>query len=67
MTGYYVIAEPISDQKVHVVKLMLISKIIFVRVIGSVVRIVVPCAQTRVAIEMHSRVNGAKRCVFREA
>ena len=25
------------------------------------VRIAVPCAQTRVAIEMHSRTNGAKR------
>ena len=25
------------------------------------VRIAVPCAQTRVAMEMHSRMNGAKR------
>ena len=31
------------------------------------VRIAVPCAQTRVAIEMHSRTNGAKRRAFREA
>ena len=31
------------------------------------VRIAVLCAQTRVAIEMHSRTNGAKRHVFREA
>ena len=31
------------------------------------VRIVVPCAQTRVTIETHSRVNGAKHGVFREA
>ena len=31
------------------------------------VRIAVPCAQTRVAIEMHSRVNSAKLRVFREA
>ena len=31
------------------------------------VRIVVPCAQTRVAIETYSRTNGAKCRVFREA
>ena len=31
------------------------------------VRFAVPCAQTRVAIEMHSRMNGAKRHAFREA
>ena len=31
------------------------------------VRIAVPCAQTRVAIEMHSRTNGAKCRAFREA
>ena len=30
------------------------------------VRIAVPCAQIRVAIEMHSRMNGAKRRVFQE-
>ena len=30
------------------------------------VRIVVPCAQTRVAIETYSRANGAKRRAFRE-
>ena len=30
--------------------------------------VVLPCARTRtVAIEMHSRVNGMKRHVFREA
>ena len=28
------------------------------------VRIAVPCAQTRVAIEIHSRTNGAKRRAF---
>ena len=31
------------------------------------VRIAVPCAPTRVAKEMHSRMNGAKCCAFREA
>ena len=31
------------------------------------VRITVLCAQTRVAIEMHSRTNGAKHHAFREA
>ena len=33
------------------------------------VRVAVPCAQTRVAIEleMHSRTNGAKRHAFQEA
>ena len=31
------------------------------------VRIAVPCAQTRVAIEMHSRTHGTKRRAFREA
>ena len=31
------------------------------------VRIAVLCAQTRVAIEMHSRMNGAKRYAFSEA
>ena len=31
------------------------------------VRIVVPCAQTRVAIETHSRANSAKRRAFQEA
>ena len=32
------------------------------------VKITVPCAQTRVAIEMHShRMNGAKHHTFREA
>ena len=30
------------------------------------VRIAVPCAQTRVAIEMCSQTNGAKCCAFRE-
>ena len=30
------------------------------------VRIVVSCAQTRVAIETYSRANGAKRRAFRE-
>ena len=35
---------------------------------SQLVRIVVPCAQTRVTtIETHSRANGAKRCTFREA
>ena len=28
------------------------------------VRTVVPCAQTRVAIETHSQVDSAKRCIF---
>ena len=31
------------------------------------VRTVVPYTQTRVAIVTHSQVNGAKRCIFREA
>ena len=31
------------------------------------VRIAVLCAQTRMAIEMHSQMNGAKRYAFREA
>ena len=31
------------------------------------VRITVPCAQTRVAIEMHPRANSTKRRVFQEA
>ena len=31
------------------------------------VRIVVTCAQTRVAIKMHSRMNGVKRRAFQEA
>ena len=31
------------------------------------VRITVARAQTRMAIEMHSRMNGTKRCTFREA
>ena len=31
------------------------------------VTIAVPCAQTSVAIEMHSQMNSAKRCVFRAA
>ena len=31
------------------------------------VRIAVPYAQTRVAIEMHSQMNGAKRHAFQEA
>ena len=30
------------------------------------VRIVVPCAQTRVAIETHSRANNMKRCTIQE-
>ena len=30
------------------------------------VRIAVPCAQTRVAIEMHSRTNGVKRHMFQK-
>ena len=34
---------------------------------SQLVRIAVPCAQTRVAIEMHSRTNGTKRRAFREA
>ena len=28
------------------------------------VRVAVPCAQTRVAVETHFGTNGAKRCVF---
>ena len=31
------------------------------------VRFAVPCAQIRVAIEVHSQTNGVKHCVFREA
>ena len=31
------------------------------------VRIAVPCAQTRVAVKMHSQTNGMKHCAFREA
>ena len=31
------------------------------------VRFAVPCAQTKVAIEVHSRTNGAKRHALREA
>ena len=34
---------------------------------SQLVRIVVPCAQTRVAIETHSRVKGTKCRAFREA
>ena len=34
---------------------------------SGLVRTVGPCAQTRVAIEMHSRMSGAKRRTFQEA